>query len=103
MRFLMMINKLVFILLILVFTNQVFADELSATKTLEKIQNNPPALFIFLQNMPKGGDLHNHLGGASMAENMMQYAKNDALCVDRKTYSVTAQPSCAPGDLLNQA
>lgn len=36
----------------------------------------------FLQAMPKGGDLHNHLSGAVYAESYLRYAAADGLCVD---------------------
>lgn len=35
--------------------------------------------------MPKGGDLHNHLGGAVYAEDLIDYAAQDKLCIDRAT------------------
>jgi hypothetical protein len=35
--------------------------------------------------MPKGGDLHVHLGGAIYAESMIDWASENALCVDRST------------------
>ena len=30
----------------------------------DRIADSPPRLRLFLQTMPKGGDLHNHAGGA---------------------------------------
>jgi hypothetical protein len=42
-------------------------------------------LLAFLQQMPKGGDLHNHLFGAIYAESLIDYASENALCVDRST------------------
>jgi hypothetical protein len=35
--------------------------------------------------MPKGGDLHNHLGGAVYAEDLIDYAAQDKLCIDKDT------------------
>lgn len=53
----------------------------------------PPALWAFLKDMPKGGDLHSHLSGAIYAESMIDWAVQDGLCVDSKT--LTAQrPPC---------
>jgi len=67
--------------------------------------------------MPKGGDLHNHLTGSIYAENWIDYAVQDNLCVDRATSNLSAPPcdescpnsnkppvSCAYGDqvLYNQ-
>jgi hypothetical protein len=56
-------------------------------------------LLAFLHDMPKGGDLHNHLAGAIYAEKWIDYAVQDNLCVDRTTSSLLAPPcdeSCAP-------
>jgi adenosine deaminase len=64
-------------------------------KYFKLIQNDPNALLIFLQNMPKGGDLHNHRAGAAYAENMLAYATNDGMCVDPTTLSVTANKNCS--------
>lgn len=68
---------------------------------LEKIKDNPQKLFMFLHEMPKGGDLHNHTGGASMAENMIRYASSDHLCIDRKTLTVIQNIPCKQKDLLD--
>jgi adenosine deaminase len=66
----------------------------------KQILNNPEKLHQFLYNMPKGGDLHNHTAGSSMAENMMEYAKNDHLCVDQSTFAVSLDPDCPTKNLL---
>lgn len=39
----------------------------------------------FLREMPKGGDLHNHLGGAVYAEDLIDYGAQEKLCLDRST------------------
>ena len=36
-------------------------------------------LLAFLRDMPKGGDLHIHLGGAIYAESLIDYAVSDNL------------------------
>jgi len=59
---------------------------------LESIRKSPPQLEVFLREMPKGGDLHNHLSGAVYAESYLQYASDDKLCIDRKTLAFTAAP-----------
>jgi adenosine deaminase len=59
----------------------------------ESIRHGPPLLEAFLREMPKGGDLHNHLSGAVYAESYIQYAINDKLCIDKKAL-VFAQPPC---------
>jgi len=60
---------------------------------LESIRNTPPLLEAFLREMPKGGDLHNHLIGAIYAESYLQYAINDKLCIDQKQLTFV-QPPC---------
>jgi adenosine deaminase len=60
---------------------------------LESIRNQPLLLSAFVEQMPKGGDLHNHLTGAVYAESYIQFAAEDGLCVDRPTLTFT-QPPC---------
>ncbi len=67
---------------------------LATAAYFNSIQTQPKKLSVFLQAMPKGGDLHNHLGGVSMAENMLRYAKHDDLCVNAKSSAVQKDLSC---------
>lgn len=76
---------------VLTFFILLFSGSLSLAETdasvataayFNSIQNQPKKLSIFLHAMPKGGDLHNHLGGVSMAENMLRYAQHDDLCIN---------------------
>jgi len=60
------------------------AEERTA-KYFESVRAQPSLLLAFLQQMPKGGDLHNHLYGAIYAESLIDYASENALCVDRNT------------------
>jgi adenosine deaminase len=65
---------------------------------LDQVRKNPSLLLPFLQEMPKGGDLHNHLAGAIYAENWIDYAVHDNLCVDRTSSNLLPPPcdeSCA--------
>jgi hypothetical protein len=59
------------------------------------IRAQPPELWAFLKDMPKGGDLHSHLSGAIYAESMIGWAVEDGLCVDPKTLTVV-KPPCDP-------
>ena len=59
----------------------------------ESIRKSPPLLEAFLREMPKGGDLHNHLSGAVYAETYLQLAINDKVCIDRKALAF-APPPC---------
>jgi adenosine deaminase len=60
------------------------AEEKTA-QYLESVRHQPGLLLAFLQAMPKGGDLHVHLYGAIYAESMIDWASENALCVDRST------------------
>ncbi len=60
----------------------------------QSVRTQPPLLWAFLKNMPKGADLHSHLSGAIYAESMIDWAAQDGLCVDQKTL-VLSQPPCA--------
>ena len=60
----------------------------------QSIRNNPNQLLLFLREMPKGGDLHTHLLGAVYAESFIQWAADDGLCVDEKSFVISAPP-CA--------
>ncbi|HSK45143.1 MAG TPA: adenosine deaminase, partial [Candidatus Binatia bacterium] len=70
--------------------------EQKTARYFESIRNQPLLLHAFLQQMPKGGDLHNHLSGAVYAESLIRFAVQDGLCVDRAALALT-QPPCDPG------
>ena len=74
---------------------QVDTPEQRAARYLESVRHQPLLLYAFLHDMPKGGDLHNHLVGAVYAESFIQYAADDGLCVDRQTLAL-APPPCDP-------
>ena len=67
--------------------------EQKTARYFESVRNQPLLLHAFLQQMPKGGDLHNHLSGAVYAESFVKWAAQDGLCVDRNALAV-AQPPC---------
>ncbi len=61
----------------------------AATATyFASIRNDPSLLLAFLAEMPKGGDLHNHLSGAIYAESYLRWAADDGLCVATATMSI---------------
>jgi hypothetical protein len=66
--------------------------EQKTSKYMESIRKQPPLLLAFLREMPKGGDLHNHLDGAIYAEDLIDFATSDNLCVDRTTSGLIAPP-----------
>jgi adenosine deaminase len=65
----------------------------------------PLALRAFLAGMPKGGDLHNHLGGAVYAETRLRDAATDHVCIDPKALDfehrgpVLATAPCTAGSV----
>jgi adenosine deaminase len=69
------------------------SPEQRASRYFESIRKQPSLLLAFLRDMPKGGDLHNHLGGSIYAENLIDFAARDGMCVDHATSSV-APPPC---------
>lgn len=60
----------------------VTSPEQRAGRYLDSVRHEPPLALAFLRDMPKGGDLHNHMGGAIYAENLIDFAAQDNLCVD---------------------
>jgi adenosine deaminase len=74
------------------------SDEEKTAKYLESVRHQPGLLLAFLQQMPKGGDLHVHLSGAIYAESLIDWASENALCVDRSTSKLmhAACDSCEP-------
>lgn len=58
----------------------VAAAPAAAAPDLSKM--GPAELGAFLQSFPKGGELHNHLGGSTPAEDILAWAVEDGLCVD---------------------
>lgn len=73
------------------------SPEQKTVRYFESVRNQPLLLHAFLQQMPKGGDLHNHLSGAVYAESFMAYAVQDGLCIDRSALSLTSPP-CDPSN-----
>jgi len=58
----------------------------------ESVRNQPNQLMIFLRQMPKGGDLHNHLVGAIYAETFIEWAVEKNLCVDPEGFYLSEPP-----------
>ena len=66
--------------------------EQRTARHLDSIRKNPSLLLAFLEEMPKGGDLHNHMSGSIYAESWIDYAAQDNLCVDRSASNLLAPP-----------
>ena len=67
------------------------AEQATAAR-FEALKASPPELTAFLDAMPKGGDLHNHLSGAIYAESYIAWAAQDGLCVDTAVFVLSAPP-----------
>ena len=68
------------------------STEQRAARYLESIRKQPPLLLAFVRELPKGGDLHNHLDGAIYAEDLVDFAADGGLCVDRTSSKLLAPP-----------
>lgn len=69
--------------------------EAKTIQVFNRIKNNPLTLYMFLIDMPKGGDLHNHASGAVYAENLLRYAKAENICIDKKSFSAIPRAVCS--------
>ena len=69
------------------------SNEARTEHYFQSIRNDPNALLAFLRQMPKGGDLHNHLVGAIYAETFIGWASDKGLCVDPSSFYLS-QPPC---------
>lgn len=74
------------------------SPEQRTAHALEAAKHNDGALYAFLRQMPKGGDLHNHDVGAVYAESLVRFAIANGLCVDPMTQQLTPSP-CREGQV----
>ena len=68
---------------------------------LDSVRKQPQLLLAFLRDMPKGGDLHNHLDGAVYAKDLIDFAASGGLCVDRTSSELLAPPCDASCENYN--
>lgn len=71
---------------------QAAPNEARTESYFEGIRNDPNELMAVLREMPKGGDLHNHLVGAIYAESFIQWAAEKGLCVDPTSFYLSEPP-----------
>ncbi len=71
--------------------------EQRAARYLDSIRQQPSLLLEFVERLPKGADLHNHLSGAVYAESYVNFAAHDHLCIERKTLRALAPGQGADG------
>ena len=70
-------------------------NEARTAAYFDSIRDDPVALGIFLREMPKGGDLHNHIDGAVYAESFLKWAAFDGLCISKPDLAIVRGP-CDP-------
>ncbi|MBL1082558.1 adenosine deaminase [Streptomyces actinomycinicus] len=75
---------------------QVTAAEARTDAHLRSLRDRPAALREFFRQLPKGGDLHNHLSGAVSTEYLIELAAEDGLCIDTARLAAVPAP-CGPG------
>ena len=59
---------------------------------LDAVRTDPARLHAFLDALPKGGDLHNHLSGAVPTADLIALAAQEGLCIDRTTSVASPEP-----------
>ncbi|MGO9433589.1 MAG: adenosine deaminase family protein [Terracidiphilus sp.] len=77
---------------------QTNAESRAAHAYEDAVKAGPLALHAFLEQFPKGADLHVHLSGAVYAEKFIKDAAEDGLCVDTVALSLV-KPPCT-GNLI---
>lgn len=79
------------------------SGEARTARYLESIRKSPPKQLAFFLQMPKGGDLHNHLSGSVYAESYIVWAKEKGLCVNTKTFVLSQAPCDLKADQMPAA
>jgi adenosine deaminase len=77
---------------------QAASNETQVAALMARLTADPPALRVFLTEMPKGGDLHNHLDGSVWAEDYLKWADQDGDCLDATTHAISPPP-CTSGQV----
>ena len=72
-------------------------EDLTAA-AMERARATAPQLRLFLQAMPKGGDLHNHPPGSVYAEDILAFAGEQGMCASTETNTLSDGP-CGEGEV----
>ncbi|HWB28273.1 MAG TPA: hypothetical protein VG738_22525 [Chitinophagaceae bacterium] len=67
-------------------------SQVAVENYLESIRDNKAALTAFFAQMPKGGDLHNHLTGSIYTETYINYVVDNDYYINVKTLDVADKP-----------
>ena len=75
------------------------SSEDRAAVWFDEHRQRPTIVRMFLQRMPKGGDIHTHLSGAVYAESYVEWAAaaNPPLCADPASRKIAACCATCPG------
>ncbi len=76
---------------------QAAGNEERAARLFDSLAGQTARLRLFLKQMPKGGDLHNHLSGSPYAEDYLGWAAERGWCVDVAARAIAPPPCTAPG------
>ncbi|HLY41267.1 MAG TPA: hypothetical protein VKR52_08635 [Terracidiphilus sp.] len=82
--------------LVMAANGQVNTDARAVSAYETAVKGGPLTLRAFLDQFPKGADLHVHLSGEVYAETFIKDAAEDGLCVDPKALSFAKPPCDAP-------
>ncbi len=74
-----------------------------AAEKLDKVfveaSASPAALRLLIQKMPKGGDLHHHMGGGIYAEDFLKWSAQKGGCLNIDPIKLIAPPCQEPGSV----
>ncbi len=69
----------------------------ATARVFARVRNDPARLHAFIEAMPKGADLHNHLDGSIPAEDYLAHAVAAGLCIDARLHAIL-RPPCTRQD-----
>jgi len=76
------------------------SDEAEAAAVFNRVAGDQSRLRVFLQAMPKGANLHNHLDGSVYIESYVKMAADHGFCTDFTAAKITPPPCRTPQDEL---
>jgi len=74
------------------------ASTRSVDRYLQASRGKQLRLRSFMADLPKGGDLHNHLSGAVYGESLISWAAANGLCINSLTFA-SSFPPCKTGQV----
>ncbi|WDS38191.1 adenosine deaminase [Pseudoxanthomonas sp.] len=74
------------------------SNQARVAQVMHDLSGNGAKLRAFLQAMPKGGDLHNHLGGSVYAEDFLRWADAENACIAVAGHQLSPPP-CGEGQV----